>query len=684
MKLRSIGTKMLATIIPIIVLAVGILTLISSSSSKKTVNEQISQHMLSEIEAQERDIVAFIDGIKATGKCIGTSVASTYTTADIKMYEKMLVEIVRSNESIMGCGMWFEPYKFDNKKMYMGPYAYRNGEEITITYEYGDMRYDYFSKDYYKTVKNSKETYVTDPYYDETLNCIMSTCSVPVNSNGEFIGCVTVDTSIDVISEKVDDIKIGEGGSAFLISSKGVYLGGVKKEKITSEQNILEDENASLAKAGERILSKDVGVDRYSDSKDDYRLYFTNIPDVNWKIIVAMSEDEVNNPVKKLMIQLFTICAIAVICCIIVIVLMVEAMVKRIGLVKAFVTELSSGNFTIDEIKTKNKDELGLMGQALNHMYSSNRQIISSISDHADEIESSSKTLQDVVEKMTEEFNSIKEYMHNINEAMMISSSSTEEVNASIEEVNANVAILNNETMQNMDLVKEIKKRAETIRKASEDSYAKASELAEHFENQLAVSMENAKVVENIGALADVISAIAEEINLLSLNASIEAARAGEAGKGFAVVAGEIGKLATETSNAVTEIQTTISSVKDAFSGLTKDTVGILGFVRDTVTPDYNKFVKVGEQYGRDAEIIEASSQKISDMSSSIRDIMQEVTLAIQSVAESAQETAQTGSDIMAAVEEVGVIVDDVSEMAENQGVISGNLNDVVSRFKLK
>lgn len=684
MKVKSLKARMLVAILPVILIAMIVLTVISSTSSKTTINKQISEHMLSEIEAQQGDISAFIDEMEATGKCIGTSVASTYTTADIKMYEKMLAEIVRSNESIMGCGMWFEPYKFDNKKMYMGPYAYRNGEEITITYEYGDMRYDYFSKDYYRTAKNSKETYVTDPYYDETLNCIMSTCSVPVNSNGEFIGCITVDTSMDVISEKVNSIKIGNNGSAFLLDSDGVYLGGVEKEKIASETNILNDENASLAKAGERILSKDKGTDSYSKGKSNYRLYFINIPGVNWKFAISMPEDEISGPVKKLISQLVVVCVIAIIASIGAIYIQVRVITKRVANVKTFATELSEGNFTIDEIKITRRDELGLMGESLNDMYSSNRQIISSISGHAEEIESSSQTLQDAAEKMTKEFNNIKEYMHNINEAMMISSSSTQEVNASTEEVNANVAILNNETMQNMDLVKEIKKRAENIRKSSEESFAKASELAEHFENQLAISMENAKVVENIGALADVISAIAEEINLLSLNASIEAARAGEAGKGFAVVAGEIGKLATETSNAVTEIQKTISNVKDAFFGLTKDTEGILGFVRDTVTPDYDKFVKVGEQYGKDAEIIEASSQKISDMSSSIREIMQEVTLAIQSVAESAQETAQTGSDIMAVVEEVGVVVDDVSEMAENQGVISGNLNDVANRFKLK
>ena len=96
--------------------------------------------------------------------------------------------------------------------------------------------------------------------------------------------------------------------------------------------------------------------------------------------------------------------------------------------------------------------------------------------------------------------------------------------------------------------------------------------------------------------MANVISEIADQINLLSLNASIEAARAGEAGKGFAVVASEIGSLATSTAEAVGQIQNTISQVQNAFDSLTKDAQNMLGFVVNDVTPDYSNFVEVAKK----------------------------------------------------------------------------------------
>ena len=197
------------------------------------------------------------------------------------------------------------------------------------------------------------------------------------------------------------------------------------------------------------------------------------------------------------------------------------------------------------------------------------------------------------------------------------------------------------------------------------------------------VTIANAKVVENIGELASVISEIADQIDLLSLNASIEAARAGEQGKGFAVVATEIGKLAKETTEAVDRIQNTIVDVQSAFDDLINASDGILDFVKNTVTPDYDKFVGVAEQYGEDAENIVKLSKNISDMSGNIKMIMTEVSAAIQSIAEASQTTADISSGIMLAVDEVTEDVNDISGMSEETSSIAVNLNSVVGKFKL-
>jgi len=195
--------------------------------------------------------------------------------------------------------------------------------------------------------------------------------------------------------------------------------------------------------------------------------------------------------------------------------------------------------------------------------------------------------------------------------------------------------------------------------------------------------MENAKVVEDVGRMTKVISDIARQINLLSLNASIEAARAGDQGRGFAVVASEIGKLANETSFAVVNIQKTIEQVETAFGDFIKSTEEILDFLVHTVTPDYDSLVQTANQYEQDAASIAAMSETLSHMSDNIRHIMSEVTKAVQNIAESAETTATVSSSIMDSVNEVSIVIADIGDMSDKQQDISNELNEVVGSVRL-
>ena len=109
----------------------------------------------------------------------------------------------------------------------------------------------------------------------------------------------------------------------------------------------------------------------------------------------------------------------------------------------------------------------------------------------------------------------------------------------------------------------------------------------------------------------------------------------------------------------------------------------MLGFVQNTVAPDYSDFVKVAEQYGNDAQSIDESSDRISHMSDAIKHIMQEVTDAIQSIAEATQETTELSSNIMESINLLSGNVSDISEMSDEQEVIVRDLNEVVGRFTL-
>lgn len=684
MNFKRIQTKMLLTLLPIVAIAMTALTCISAISSATNMNRQINQNMQVTLEAEAADIDDYLNVVEAMSMSISRTVGTTYRQMELPQYETMLAEIIADNDMVLGSGIWFAPYAYDEEKEYVGPYIFKDGDTISTTYDYSNAQYDYFSQEYYTIAKDADRPVITDPYYDATSNTIMSTCTMPIYDGKTFIGCVSVDIELSSIEEVIKSVQVGSEGSAFLLSENGIYLAGVDSEKVANNQSILEDGNTSLADAGSAIVSAESGTAEYTAlDGTDYNLYYGAIPSTNWHIVLQIPTAELSETTLQMMYSLVTVGVAGLLICSVIVIIQVSSIAKGIKRVQIFAQNLAQGDFTIDTLEVKTKDELGMMGRSLNDMYVGNRGVISNISEYSTEIAESSNKLKASSGRLLDEFTEIQTYMSQINEAMMSSSAATEEVNASAEEVHSSVEILAAQTDESLKMSQDIKKRAASVETASRASYDSATTLSTKFEQQLNNSIENAKVVDNIGELANIIAGIAEQINLLSLNASIEAARAGEQGKGFAVVAGEIGKLAGETASAVGNIQMTIEKVQEAFQQLSGDSKEMLAFVQDTVTPDYNLFVETATQYGEDAEFFANVSGKVSEMSANVQRVMGEVTQAIQNVAESAQETAEISGKVMTTVDEVSNMVDDVSDMSMKQQKIADNLDAVVKKFKL-
>ena len=684
MKFKSIRVKMLAFIIPAIMITMGVLTFISATNSKSIIDREIKGRMSQALNANIYQIESYLTNVETTATLLSRTIENTYQEVSLADYEKILGEINLDNDLILGSGIWFEPFVYDTAEKYVGPYVYKDGTKNVVTYDYSNAEYDYHNQEYYTIAKASKEAIITEPYYDATLGMI-SSCTMPIlDTNGKFLGCVTIDIELGTIKSLVEEIRVGELGTAMLLNGSGVFLGGVADEKIQNSASILEDENASLVSAGDVMLGTEQGFATYEKEDGIYNLYFNTIAKQGWKLAIQIPEAELNKPVEQLTITLIVVCLLGILLAGILVTIQVNTITHSLRRVKALAGSLATGDFTVDLLRVKTVDELGDMGTSLNEMYGSNKDIILSISKHAMDIHQSSNTLNQSTNELVQEFKNIETYMVKVNEAMMNASSATQEVNASAEEVNASIFVLSDETLKSKQMSDEIKHRANEIGTSSQKSFEYATKISGKFNQSLLRSIENAKVVESIGEMTEFISEIASQIDLLSLNASIEAARAGEAGRGFAVVASEIGKLSHATSDAVTRIQHTIEDVKTAFSGLVTEADSMLSFVLETVTPDYNRFVTIASQYVSDAEAIESNTEKISEMTTNIREIMNEVILAIQNIAESAQETADNGVKIMTSVGQVSSEVDHVLHMSSKSQEIADRLQEVVSKYKLQ
>ena len=727
---RKMGAKMMVVILPVIMISMTVLTVISVQSGSKSINSEISSRMEAELQVQDDQVSSYFRQITDIADMLSNAVLTSFDRVDITAYENLLKKVVEENDFVVSSGIWFEPYVFNLEEKYTGPLARKDNNVTYISTPYSAEDTNYTKQQFYSIAQTAAQadaqTILTEAIYDITQNTFKITAVVPLicdgttllettepevtiqviptttNTNASsglgtetpepedyvvkrtgFIGCVTIDVKLDDIKEFIESTTVGDKGKATLLSAEGTYMAGSSQKNISKRLKITKEENESLAKAGEEIVANQNGKVSYTEDGEKYNIYYSTLKTNGWKVMITIPQSELTESVDKMTILMILVCIAAACVTAVVVAIEVSSIIKRINRVKKFAGILADGDFTTEPIRVKTRDELGIMSESLNIMYANNKEVIENIAEHSEQIDDSSKRLNEAAQRLTEQFRSIQSHMNEVNESMLTASAATEQVNASTEEVLSNVNMLAGETKNSMHQVSEIKQRAAQVGDNSRQAYNSATELSVQFEEKMQVTIANAKVVENIGELASVISGIADQIDLLSLNASIDAARAGEQGKGFAVVATEIGKLAKETTEAVDRIQNTIVDVQSAFDDLINASDGILDFVKNTVTPDYDKFVGVAEQYGEDAENIVKLSKNISDMSGNIKMIMTEVSGAIQSIAEASQTTADISSGIMSAVDEVTEDVNDISGMSEETSSIAVNLNSVVGKFKL-
>ena len=355
---------------------------------------------------------------------------------------------------------------------------------------------------------------------------------------------------------------------------------------------------------------------------------------------------------------------------------------RQIRKVMLFAEALGNGDLT-KSININTKDEIGILAKALNKAGENTRQLISDIIAGAGDISAMSEELAATVEEVSSSVESINQSTVEISRGAEELSASTEEITASIEEVNSSTAELATNAEDTDSASKDIQSRAVQIRNRGNQSMESAKSIYDEKQTNVLKAIEDGKIVEEIKLMADIISSIAAQTNLLSLNAAIEAARAGEQGKGFAVVANEVRHLAEQSSQTVVNIHNVIAQVQTAFDNLSQNTKEILDFIDNTVEPDYKIFVDMGIQYEKDAHYINVMADKISEASRLMSASIEQVSSAIQNVSATAEQTSTGTEGISDSVKDTAIAIEEIAKSTQNQAELAKKLNDMVKKFRI-
>lgn len=230
---------------------------------------------------------------------------------------------------------------------------------------------------------------------------------------------------------------------------------------------------------------------------------------------------------------------------------------------------------------------------------------------------------------------------------------------------------------------KEVQKRAYALRDKTNQATRKTNEIYQEVDRQTKEAILQARAVDKINEMTNVITEISSQTNLLALNASIEAARAGEAGKGFAVVATEIGNLANQTLDTVSNIDSIVNDVVLAVGNMTSCLEHSMDFLENTVLHDYAEFSEVGEQYTEDAKGFGERLEQIQSAIGNLSQSMNEVNRAIGEINSTMEEVTEGVSNIAEGTVTMREGATDSRNEVQSSVQSIQRLDDVVRQFKL-
>ena len=329
-------------------------------------------------------------------------------------------------------------------------------------------------------------------------------------------------------------------------------------------------------------------------------------------------------------------------------------------------------------------DEMELISDNVNALLGYIRNIMVNISDNSDLLNESSRVMAENLSEAEESISDVSATMEEMSAAMEESSASLDQVNDSIGTVFGSIEEIYRQAEDGsrssdviMSNASEVYQNAVENRKNSE---AQAADMAEAVQSKI----EKSKEVEQIRDLTRNIISITQETTLLALNASIEAARAGESGRGFAVVADQIGKLATNSAGAATEIQKVTADVIASVDELAAEAEVMINFMNETAMGGYEKLLTTSENYQSDVGSMNEMMQRFAAESEELKRSMDLIRGSVENIKTAVNESAMGISNVSATVADLTESIGDIDRQADSNLGVAGQLKSEVNKFKLQ
>ncbi len=491
--------------------------------------------------------------------------------------------------------------------------------------------YDPRSRPWYKQAMADKKMVLIGPYEDRTTKEMTFTIARPLQNNGQITGIIGADLQLKDLFKEITGFESGENSQLFLVNDKGTVIAHQQK---SNQQKPISNLYASIQASQVQTLAGSNKLMEVDTPKGTKLVRLVKVSNSSWLLGVEVDKKtEMSAFSDTLTIQVAISIGIFI-AVMLVVAFLVKVLLEDLNTVGRALSYIAKGEGDLTKrIETRSTDEIGQVATDFNHFIKSLHTIITKLEHTATDLGSQSGIIADKTEQ-----NGQKIYQQQSETSQV-----AESVNQLAESTETIVGHVNDTSQQ----VRNTLRLGEEGIGQVEKSQQSVNDLAEKLHTASEVVTQLNASAQGISGILTTIEQIAEQTNLLALNAAIEAARAGEAGRGFAVVADEVRSLSQRTSSSTSEIQEVMESVQRSALEATDlmDSSGELAqhSVEDALKAQdmLSQIVSAVQQINTLAEQISAATEQQAAISNEINSNTQTIRGVADDLAHDAQESEQ-------------------------------------------
>lgn len=656
-KFVSIKAKLLAIILPIVIVIVALLTIISYLVSKSVIASYSEELLSSSIENQGNEIEAWLN-------------------ENLSAFQSIKHNIEQTRPNDVQLQTLLDQYYDYNSNYPDGLYlADGQGNLMTASGSSKSESNPTFSVWYTEGLSHINMTF-TSAYTNAEGTAVISASGILNDGSGKQ-RVIAADMTLQRINIIVNSFVEMSDAQAFLISTTDNTILAHRDTSLIS--TILDETNSDAFLSG--VATRMKNADYTQGEIAGNETVFRTIDGTDWLLVSYIPTSVIYSSV----IQVRNIMLLVGIICILILAVIIERVVhiviKPVKELTNVITQMTDGDFTV-EVHTAGNDEIGKMSTGVAKFLTTMHDMIDSIHNVSDKLHQQSQSSLEISDKMREASTTQGESMQQLNETV-------EQLSASVNDIAEHATTLAGVVADTREDGSQVESKMKETVDISQKGRTDMNQVntAMHDINESITSLKAAidkvgSASEEITNITAVIADIAEETNLLSLNASIEAARAGENGKGFAVVATQIGKLAQTSAESVHTIEGLIQQINGYVADCVTQanvSVGNIGESSQLITVALETFDSIFNNIAAANELVESMVAKVGK----VDDVATNVAAISEEQAASSQEILATSDTMVSQAQEITQSSIHAADDSRELNVSAKELANQVNKFKI-